>query len=195
MESLDKIFWGKTKYWWIVLLPGILLIPCGCWFLISPTIGYFTITTILLWILILTGVVQLIVAFNTSRHTPGWGWWIAGGIVDIFIGFMMLGNIGFSAMILPYFFAFVFLYKGVANLVAAISSITHHHTWWLYLINGVLLLIMAALFFVSPFSAIIAIDFLMGIAFVYWGVSLIFFAFDLRPIPVGASYTAGEETI
>lgn len=181
MDNINKFFWGKTKYWWTILLPGILLIPCGCWFLFAPTIGYFTITTVLLWMLILVGVVQLIITFNTSRHTPGWGWWLAGGIIDIFIGFMMLGNIGFSAMILPYFFAFVFLYKGVASLISAFVSMAHHHTWWLYLINGLLQIIIAALFFISPFSAMVAIDLLIGISFIYWGISLIFWAFDLRP--------------
>lgn len=181
MENMNKIFWGKTSYWWAVMLPAILLIPCGFWVLMSPAIGYFTVTTLLLWILILIGLVQFIVAFNTPRHTPGWGWWIAGGIVDIFLGFMMLGNIKLSAMMLPYFFAFIFLYKGVAQIVSSFASIAHHRSWWLYMLNGLLLLVMAALFFVSPFSAMITIDYLMGISFIYWGISLIFFSLDLRP--------------
>lgn len=181
MENIRNYFWGKSKYWWTILLPGILMIPCGCWFLFSPSIGYFTITTILLWMLILIGIVQLIVAFDTPRHTPGWGWWIAGGIIDIFIGFMMLGNIGFSAMILPYFFAFIFLYKGVANIISAFVTMAHRKSWWIYLVNGLLLVVMAALFFVAPFSAMVAIDFLTGIAFIYWGLYLIFFSLDLRP--------------
>ncbi len=181
MENIEKIFWGKTPYWWIVLIPGILFIPCGCWFLFSPSVGYFTITTILLWMLILSGIAQLIIAFNTTRNAQGWGWWIAGGIIDIFVGFMMLSNIGFSAMILPYFFAFVFLYKGVSNLASAFTAQSYHPSWWLYLINGLLQLIMATLFFLSPFSAMIAIDFLIGAAFIYWGISLIFFSLDIRP--------------
>ncbi len=181
MNNPYKTFWGKNRYWWTVLLPGILLIPCGCWFLISPSIGYFTITTFLLWILILVGIVQLIMAFTTPMHTAGRNWWLAGGILDIFIGFMMLGNIGFSAMILPYFMAFIFLYKGVANLISAFHGLTHHRAWWLYLVNGLLLLIIAALFFFSPFTAMIAIDFLIGISLIYWGISLIFFSLDLRP--------------
>lgn len=181
MDTIDYIFWGKSKYWWIVLIPGVLLIPCGCWFLFSPSVGYLTITTILLWMLILIGITQLLIAFNMARHHTGWGWWLAGGILDLFIGFIMLGNIAVSALMLPYFFAFVFLYKGVSNLISAFSSISHHRSWWLYLFNALLLLIMSALFFTSPFSALITIDLLVGIAFIYWGISLIFFSFDLRP--------------
>lgn len=195
MESVNNYFWGKSKYWWTILLPGILLIPCGCWFLFSPSIGYFTITTILLWLLILTGFIQLIIAFNTSRHTAGWGWWIAGGIIDIFLGFMMLGNIGFSAMILPYFFAFIFLYKGVANVISAFVSMAHRKSWWIYLVNGLLLIVMAALFFVAPVSAMITIDFLIGIAFIYWGLYLVLFSLDLRPEASHESALATEENM
>lgn len=193
MENISNLFWGKSKYWWTVLLPGVLLIPCGCWFLFSPSIGYFTITTVLLWMLILVGIVQLINAFNMQRHHTGWGWWVAGGIIDIFIGFIMLGNIGFSAMVLPYFFAFIFLYKGVASVVSAFSSIGHNSSWWLYLINGLLQIILAALFFVSPFSAMIAIDFLIGVSFIYWGISLIFLSLDLRPGNRQPALTTEEE--
>lgn len=182
MENRKKLpFWGTNKFWWTILLLGALLIPCGCWFIFAPLIGYITITTILLWLLILFGVIQLIIAFSTPRQTSGWGWWLGGGIIDIFLGFMMLGNINLSAIILPYFFAFIFLYKGVTNLISAFSSISSHKSWWFYLFNGLILLILSCLFFISPFTAAIAIDYLFGIAFIYWGFSLIFFSFDLRP--------------
>ena len=181
MKTLEQTLWSKSRYWWIVLLPGIILIPCGCWFLFSPTVGYFTITTTLLWILILIGITQLIIAFNTTRQSHRWGWWLAGGIIDVFIGIMMLNNISFSAMILPYFFAFTFLFKGVINVVSSFASMGYNTSWWLYLINGLLQLVLSTLFFMSPFSAMIAIDFLIGASFIYWGISLIFLARDLRP--------------
>lgn len=181
MENSCQFFWGKNKYWWTILLPGVLLVPCGCWFLFTPSVGYFTITTTLLWMLILVGIVQLIITFNTPKHTTGRGWWLASGIMDILLGFIMLGNIGFSAMILPYFFAFVFLYKGVSYLIASFSSFNRRWAWWLYLINGLILLLFSILFFISPFTAMITIDFLIGTSLIYWGISLILFSLDLRP--------------
>lgn len=181
MENIEKFFWGNTSYWWVILIIGLLLIPCGYWFLVSPSTSYFTITTILLWSLIVLGIIQIIIAFNTPRHTPGWGWWLGGGLVDLFVGFIMLGNIQFSTMLLPYFFSLTFLFKGIANIISAFTDISRHYTWWMYLINGILLLLMAACFFIMPFSAYITIDILIGIAFIYWGFSLISFSLDLRP--------------
>lgn len=184
MENLEKFFWGKTSYWWLILIAGIALIPLGCWFLMIPVNSYLTITTALLWILIITGIIQLMIALNAPRNTPGWGWWLGGGIADLFIGFVMLGNIEFSTILLPYFFAVIFLFRGISNIISAFTDITRHFTWWMYLLNGLLLLLLSACFFISPFTSFIAIDILIGIAFIYWGFSLISFSLDLRPARV-----------
>lgn len=174
-------FWGKTKYWWVVVILGLLLIPCGFWLWFQPVIGYAVISTLLGWGLVLAGVVQLLVAGNVKRKATGWGWWLAGGIIDIFIGFVLIGNLSLSETILPFFFAFVFLYKGLSNLFSAFGMISSYKYWWLYLINGILLLVIAFLFMYSPFTAAYSIVFLCAIVFVYWGFSLILFAYDLRP--------------
>ena len=82
----------------------------------------------------------------------------------------------------PFFFAFIFVYKGIANLFSALNMVSTHRYWWLYLVNGLLLLILGLLFFASPFTAAFSIIFLCAVAFIYWGFSLIFFGYSLRPV-------------
>ena len=79
-------------------------------------------------------------------------------------------------------FAFIFMYKGIANLFSALNMVSTHRYWWLYLVNGLLLLILGLLFFASPFTAAFSIIFLCAAAFIYWGFSLIFFGYSLRPV-------------
>ena len=62
MELTTFNFWGKTKYWWGIMLVGILLIPAGLWLLFQPVMGYAVISMLLGWGLILFGVVQLTVS-------------------------------------------------------------------------------------------------------------------------------------
>ena len=128
------------------------------------------------------GIVQLIVSGNVKQKVRGWGWWLAGGIIDILIGFILVGNLSFSEAVLPFFFAFIFVYKGIANLFSALNMVSTHRYWWLYLVNGLLLLILGLLFFASPFTAAFSIIFLCAAAFIYWGFSLIFFGYSLRPV-------------
>ena len=83
MELTTFNFWGKTKYWWGIMLVGILLIPAGLWLLLQPVMGYAVISMLLGWGLILFGVVQLTVSGDIEKRGQGWGWWLAGGIFDL----------------------------------------------------------------------------------------------------------------
>ena len=96
MELTTFNFWGKTKYWWGIMLVGILLIPAGLWLLFQPVMGYAVISMLLGWGLILFGVVQLTVSGDIEKRGQGWGWWLAGGIFDIFIGFLLISNLALS---------------------------------------------------------------------------------------------------
>ena len=76
MELTTFNFWGKTKYWWGIMLVGILLIPAGLWLLFQPVMGYAVISMLLGWGLILFGVVQLTVSGDIEKRGQGWGWWL-----------------------------------------------------------------------------------------------------------------------
>ena len=125
---------------------------------------------------------RIVVMVSTGIGIRGWGGWLAGAIIDILIGFILVGNLSFSEAVLPFFFAFIFMYKGIANLFSALNMVSTHRYWWLYLVNGLLLLILGLLFFASPFTAAFSIIFLCAAAFIYWGFSLIFFGYSLRPV-------------
>ena len=132
MEITTISFWGKSRYWWAVLLVGILLIPCGIWLVARPDIGYSVISLLLGWFLIILGILQLIIASDINRREQGWGWWLAGGILDILIGFLLVSNLVLSEIVLPYFFAFILLYRAIKNIVAGVMLAKAYKGWWLY---------------------------------------------------------------
>ena len=67
MDIATMHFWGKTKYWWALIITGILMIPCGLWLWFQPALGYEVLSLLLGWLLILFGIVQLIVSGKSSR--------------------------------------------------------------------------------------------------------------------------------
>lgn len=109
----NNAFWGKTKYWWALIITGILMIPCGLWLWFQPALGYEVLSLLLGWLLILFGIVQLIVSGNVKQKVRGWGWWLAGGIIDILIGFILVGNLSFSEAVLPFFLPLFLCIKGL----------------------------------------------------------------------------------
>ena len=106
---------------------------------------------------------------------------MAGGIIERIIGLILVVNLGLSMEVLPYFFAFIFLFKGIENIVASFVSISVNKFWWLYLINGVLMVILSWIFFSSVNNPTFIIDFLVSIILIYWGISMLFLSFDLKP--------------
>ena len=190
ITSTMKNFWGKSKYWWMMLVLGIVVFAIGLWIMLQPNVGYLIVAVALGYALLVGGILQLIISASLRKESKGWGWWMAGGILDILIGFLLIANPMFTEALLPFFFGFVFLYKGVTSLVSAFSMLSDHKYWWLYLINGILTIVLACLFFIFPFSGAVAIIFLSSFMMLYWGISLIAISFDIKPTKTKTAKTA-----
>ena len=113
-------------------------------------------------------------------HPEAGGWWIAGGIIDMFVGFMLVRSIILSEAVFPYFLAFVFLYWGIEAFVGAARR--HNRYWWLGIINGILLAVIGFFFLEAGWTSdMYMVSFLASIAFIYWGFTVAITAYDLKP--------------
>lgn len=179
MKTLNNYF-GRTRYWWVLLLAGILLVIGGFAYWFWPNAGYAVASQIFGWLLIVVGVVQLCVSAGINRP-KGWGWWLAGGVIDLFVGFMLVRSVILSEMVFPYFLAFIFVYKGIGAVFTAVAQ-RHNRHWWLYLVNGILMLIIGFFFLEAGYvQEMLMVSFLAALAFIYWGFALSMTAYELRP--------------
>ena len=111
MKALFQKFMGESRYWWVVLLAGILMVICGFAYWFWPVAGYAVASQIFGWLLILVGIVQLLMA-SGPHAGKGWGflfwgisalcsavqqsarkyWWLQliNGILLILIGFFFI---------------------------------------------------------------------------------------------------------
>ena len=176
-----KSYFGQTRYWWLITVAGIVIAALGCWMFVEPEKGYIFIAEIFGWALLFVGIFEIVISIAIERRIPGWGWWLAGGIVDVFLGILLIGNLTLTEVALPYFFGFVFLFKGVENVIASFMITKTNRYWWLYLLNGVLMLILGFLFFSNSSNPAFIIDFLVSIVFIYWGIILAISSYGLRP--------------
>ncbi|MBO5053059.1 MAG: DUF308 domain-containing protein [Muribaculaceae bacterium] len=179
MKALNLNF-GQTRLWWLIVLVGILLVLGGFAYWFWPVAGYAVASQLFGWLLILAGIIQLCVA--AGPNTPrGWGWWIAGGVINMFVGFMMVRSILLSELVMPYFLAFIFIFWGLE----AIVSISYRGTgkyWWLNLINGILLCLIGFFFLEAGYlSDMWMTSFLASIAFIYWGFTVAMTGYTLKP--------------
>ncbi len=180
MKAIPERFMGPTRWWWLILCVGILTVLAGFTYWFWPVAGFAVASIIFGWLLILAGIVQLCVAAGPD-YPRGWGWWIAGGIIDMFVGFMMVRSVVLSEALLPYFLAFIFIYWGITAIVSGVNKV-HQRFWWLYLVNGILLLLIGFFFIEAGWVGNMeTVSFLTSLAFIYWGFAVAMTAYDMRP--------------
>lgn len=180
MKASNLNFYGQSKLWWVVFIIGILMVLGGFCYWFWPVAGYAVASILFGWLLIVAGIVQLCVASGENRPRS-WGWWIAGGVIDLFIGFMLVRSVPLAEAVFPYFMAFLFIYWGLEQFVSASSA--NRKMWWLGIINGILLCIIGFMFVESGLRATIFMSsFLVSIAFIYWGFSISMVSYEMRPL-------------
>lgn len=180
MDAMNLKKLCQLKYWWAIMLVGILMVVCGMAYWILPAEGYVVASLLFGWLLVGTGVVQLLIA--TGRNRPrGWGWWLVGGILNIFIGFMLVDRIALAEVMLPYFLAIVFIYWGATSVIESML-IRQYKFWWIRLLNGMLMMFIG-FFFIGAgyFEDIIMVSTLISLAFIYWGITLVSSSFEMKP--------------
>lgn len=181
MKALNVNYFGQTRWWWLILCVGILLVLGGFAYWFWPAAGYAVASQIFGWLLILAGIVQLCVAAGPD-HARGWGWWIAGGMIDMFIGFMLVRSILLSELVFPYFLGVIFIFWGIEAVIQSTTGRNGKY-WWLNLINGILLSIIGFFFFEAGYlTNMWMVSFLSSIAFIYWGFTVALAAYAMRPI-------------
>jgi uncharacterized membrane protein HdeD (DUF308 family) len=180
MKALELNYLGHTRLWWLVLMAGIVMVMGGFAYWYWPQAGYAVASQVFGWLLVAAGVVQLCVASGRDRQAS-WGWWLAGGMLDLLIGFMLVRSVVLSEAVLPYFLALIFLFWGFESLVAALSQ-RRRRLWWLRMVNG-LLMVMIGFFFIEAgwIQNAYMVSFLAAAAFIYWGFAIAMAAWDLRP--------------
>lgn len=180
MKGTNLAYYGGTRLWWLIILIGILLVLAGFAYWFWPVAGFAVSSQIFGWLVIAAGIVALCVAAGPD-HDRSWGWWLAGGVIDLFVGFMLVRSVLLSELVLPWFLAILFVYWGINAFISAAYSRSRSY-WWLGLINGVLLCVIGFFFIEAGWiSNMEMVSFLTSIAFIYWGFTLAVSGYSMRP--------------
>ena len=99
----------------------------------------------------------------------------------MFVGFMLVRSVILAEIVFPYFLAIVFIFWGVASIVASVSTRSNRY-WWMYLVNGILLLIIGFFFLEAGYlQNMMMVSFLTALAFIYWGFTIAMTSYDMKP--------------
>ena len=173
---------------------GILLIVGGVSCLVLPELTFMTLGYIVGIAMIVDGIGMIIAWFNRDRRRKGNGWVLAGGIISLILGIVLIGSeamqLAVDMFIICMIIAWLFV-LGIVRIVIAFrtraaykevqkinpNTVIGRH-WWIALILGVLMVAAAIACIASEHGAeIVARIFgiLIGIGIIVAGVDMIHF--------------------
>ncbi|MEB3337715.1 MAG: HdeD family acid-resistance protein [Leptolyngbyaceae bacterium] len=109
----------KAGNFFLKFLVSLLYLGAGIFILQSPVIGAISLTLVLGIAILVSGVIQTIMAFQ-MRSSPNWGWVLASGIVSIILGILIWNRWPFSA-------------AWVIGLLVGVTLL--FNGWWIILVS------------------------------------------------------------
>lgn len=181
-NAISKI--GETlKYWWVGVLLGILFLLLGFWVLQSPVESFVTFAIYFAIIYIVSGIGAIAFSISNRESLDGWGWQLAGGILELILGIALLANPGASMIVLAFFVGFWLLFRGFSAISISFELKRDGvKNWGWILFSGVLTTILAFMVLVNPLYAVSTLSIFVGLALVMAGIAQIVIGFQIRKV-------------
>ena len=166
-----------TRSWWLFLILGVLWILFGM-FVLSYNVGSLLALAIFAGVtFIMTGVNQLLAV---GRAEGGWRWlYLVGGALSIMAGIIAFVWPGRTLVVLAVLLAWFLVFKGIVDIVTALTNHGRPY-WWLGLLLGILELLLGIWAAGYPGRSLFVFVNLVGIYAIFHGFTEVFAAFDLR---------------
>jgi uncharacterized membrane protein HdeD (DUF308 family) len=172
----------RASGWSIVL--SVLMILAGLLAIVSPAIAGVTVTAIVGWLLIISGVLH----FGYAWRSSGAGavlWEILLGIVYGAIGLYMLANPLIGLQSLTVAIAAYLLIEGVLELALSFQFRPARGSGWL-LLDGIVTLVLAVMIWSTwPSSAFWVVGTLVGISMLFSGITRLMLSMAVRHLIAG----------
>lgn len=183
MSNLISKVSGTVKNWWVLLIIGILLIIGAVWMFKAPAESFLSLVTFLSTLILISGILTVFFAFVNKDQIDNWGVFLAGGILDILIGFIFLKFPGVTIVLFAMFVGFWLLFKG-ANIISSSFDLKREgeSNWWWVLIMGILTVVFAVMAIANPILGVGYVVYTLAFAFLLLGIANIFLSFQLKKV-------------
>lgn len=172
---------SKTiKNWWVFLVLGILLILSAFWMFKTPVESFIGLASLFSALIFLSGLFSIIFAFSNKDDIDNFGLYLAGGIFDIIIGFILLKYPGLTIILFSLFVGFWLLFRGI-NLISMSFKVkaSDDKDWGWILVMGILVVLFAMLSIINP---------LIGASYLVYTLAFTLLIFGIANFALGLKF-------
>lgn len=166
----------KTN-WYLQLLKGIIMILLAILVFMSPGDALLGWAVYIGIGLIVAGIFIMILGFSTRGIEENWGWRIFEGIIDIFLGFVLLAHPALTAETLPFVVGFWGSFYGILLFVDAFSGTGNSG---IKLISGILIFLASLTMMFNPLLGGMSLALWFAVVLLLGGLYNVIFSFSNR---------------
>ena len=169
-----------ARNWWLIALRGVAAIVFGVLCFVSPATTIYALIIVFGIYAIVDGVLAVIVSFQIREVDNQWWVVLLEGLAGILVGILAFTKTMVTAEALLLVIAFWAIFTGIMEIIAAIYLRREIDNEWLLVLTGILSVILGVLLVVYPMSGSIAVIWVIGFYAIFFGVLMLFFAFEVR---------------
>lgn len=175
-----------ARYWWVILLRGILAIGFGVVALIWPGITIFALVILFGAYVLFDGVLDVVMAIggkgpDEARLAGGERAWMAVmGVIGVAAGIIAFVWPGITAVALLWVIAFWAILSGILEIVTAWRLRAELTNEWLWVLAGLLSIALGVLLIAQPATGAVALVIWIGIFAIAWGIALAILSFRVK---------------
>lgn len=171
-----------VRYWWLLLAGGVILFLIGVVVFAFPVQSYVGMAVLFGWLMLLTGVVETIVAVRNTHYVTGRGWMLAWGVIEIVLGLILVFNVALSSATLPVVLGFWLLMRGFSavGLGGDMRAVGIRGAGWTILCGILLLLCALGILFQPLVFGSTAVVVWVGLSLLLAGASAALLGLQLR---------------
>lgn len=188
MSNIISAVTGTIKNWWVFLIMGILLLISAYWMFSTPIESFIGLASLFSALIFVSGLFNVFFALTNKDDIDNFGLYLAGGVFDVIIGFILLMYPGLTLILFSMFISFWLLFRGF-NMISVsfkIKSIGDDNWAWI-LLFGILIVIFAMMSIVNPLIGASYLVYTLAFTLLLFGFANIALSLRLRKLKTAAS--------
>ncbi len=183
MSNLISKVSGTIKNWWVFLILGVMLLISAYWMFATPVESFVGLASLFSALIFVSGLFSVFFAISNKEDIDNFGLYLAGGILDVLIGFILLAYPGLTLILFSMFIGFWLLFRGF-NLISVSFKIKKigDTKWGWMLFFGIMVVVFAMMSIVNPLIGASYLVYTLALTLVLFGVANIALALKLRKL-------------
>ena len=179
---IDTINFG-VKNWWVSLLLGLLYILIAICLMFTPLASYVALSVLFSVSMFVSGTLEILFAVTNKKNISSWGWYLAGGIIDMIFGFYLIAYPLLSMEVIPFIIAFWLMFRGFSSVGYAMDLKRYGtRDWGWYIAFGILAVICSLIILWQPAIGALYAVYMISFAFLIIGFFRIMLSFELKSL-------------